>query len=126
MESIGLACMNTLLWISKDPIMDAYQTHIHEPKPPFPFSWFNSPDTYSLERQALFGRYWLQITHSNRIKDVGDYARVDIAGHRLVVVKGVDRSLHVFHNERPKESGLLVKKRQGTGKAVHENFGTKA
>ncbi len=59
-----------------------------------------SPDHYELERKAIFARTWLNVGRVEQLPRNGSYftKELDAAGTSLVVVRGTDGEIHVFHN----------------------------
>jgi phenylpropionate dioxygenase-like ring-hydroxylating dioxygenase large terminal subunit len=59
-----------------------------------------SPDHYELERKAIFARTWLNVGRVEQLPRNGSYftRELDAAGTSLVVVRGKDGEIHVFHN----------------------------
>jgi phenylpropionate dioxygenase-like ring-hydroxylating dioxygenase large terminal subunit len=59
-----------------------------------------SPDHYELERKAIFARTWLNVGRVEQLPRNGSYftKEVDAAGTSLVVVRGMDGEIRVFHN----------------------------
>jgi len=59
-----------------------------------------SPDHYELERKAIFARTWLNVGRVEQLPRNGSYftKELDAAGTSLVIVRGTDGEIHVFHN----------------------------
>jgi phenylpropionate dioxygenase-like ring-hydroxylating dioxygenase large terminal subunit len=59
-----------------------------------------SPEYYELEREAIFGRAWLNVGRVEQLRRVGSYftKELDAAGTSIVVVRGADDEIRAFHN----------------------------
>ena len=59
-----------------------------------------SPEFYELEREAIFGRTWLNVGRVEQLPKAGSYftKELDAAGTSVVVVRGMDGEVRAFHN----------------------------
>jgi choline monooxygenase len=73
-----------------------------------PARLYGCPDAWARERTAVFGRAWLFLGHEAEAPEAGDWVATDIAGHRLVMVRGRDGDLRAFHNVCRHRAGPLV------------------
>jgi choline monooxygenase len=73
-----------------------------------PARLYGSPDAWSRERAAVFGRAWLFLGHEAEAPAPGDWIATDVAGHRLLMVRGRDGELRAFHNVCRHRAGPLV------------------
>ena len=78
-----------------------------------PARLYGSPDAWERERAAVFGRAWLFLGHQDEAAGPGDWIATDIAGHRLVMVRGKDGVLRAFHNVCRHRAGPLVAGERG-------------
>lgn len=78
-----------------------------------PASLYGSPDAWARERAGVFGRAWLFLGHENEAAAPGDWIAADIAGHRLLAVRGKDGLLRAFHNVCRHRAGPLVHGQRG-------------
>ena len=69
---------------------------------------YGCPDAWTRERSEVFGRSWLFIGHEAEAAAAGDWIAADIAGHRLLAVRGGDGGLRAFHNVCRHRAGPLV------------------
>lgn len=74
---------------------------------------YGDPDAWARERKDVFGRAWLFIGHEAEAAAPGDWIATDIAGMRLVVVRGTDDALRAFHNVCRHRAGPLVSGARG-------------
>ena len=56
----------------------------------------------------MFGKAWLFLGHEAEAPAIGDWIATDIAGHRLLTVRGKDGVLRAFHNVCRHRAGPLV------------------
>ena len=75
---------------------------------------YGSSEAWTRERAAVFGRAWLFLGHEAEAPEAGDWIAADIAGHRLVMVRGGDGSLRAFHNVCRHRAGPLVVGERGS------------
>lgn len=73
-----------------------------------PARLYGSPDAWARERAAVFGRAWLFIGHEAEAAAAGDWIAADMAGHRLLAMRGKDGALRAFHNVCRHRAGPLV------------------
>jgi choline monooxygenase len=73
-----------------------------------PARLYGCPDAWSRERPGVFGRAWLFLGHEAEAPAPGDWIATDIAGHRLLAVRGKDGALRAFHNVCRHRAGPLV------------------
>jgi choline monooxygenase len=73
-----------------------------------PARLYGCPDAWARERTAVFGRAWLFIGHEAEAASPGDWIATDVAGHRLLAVRGRDGALRAFHNVCRHRAGPLV------------------
>lgn len=73
-----------------------------------PARFYGCPDAWARERAGVFGRAWLFLGHEAEAAATGDWIAFDIAGHRLLAVRGRDGVLRAFHNVCRHRAGPLV------------------
>jgi choline monooxygenase len=73
-----------------------------------PAHLYGCADAWARERAGVFGRAWLFLGHEAEAAAVGDWIATDIAGHRLLAVRGKDGALRAFHNVCRHRAGPLV------------------
>lgn len=78
-----------------------------------PARLYGCPEAWARERSALFGRAWLFLGHEAEAPAPGDWIASDIAGHRLLAVRGKDGELRAFHNVCRHRAGPLVSGARG-------------
>ncbi|MBB4083972.1 aromatic ring-hydroxylating oxygenase subunit alpha [Brevundimonas lenta] len=78
-----------------------------------PARLYGCPDAWARERPEVFGRAWLFLGHEAEAAETGDWVATDIAGHRLMMVRGKDGVLRAFHNVCRHRAGPLVQGERG-------------
>ena len=73
-----------------------------------PARLYGCPDAWARERAAVFARSWLFLGHEGEAASPGDWIATDVAGHRLLAVRGRDGVLRAFHNVCRHRAGPLV------------------
>lgn len=73
-----------------------------------PARLYGCPEAWARERSAVFGKAWLFLGHEAEAPETGDWIATDIAGHRLLAVRGKDGTLRAFHNVCRHRAGPLV------------------
>jgi len=73
-----------------------------------PAHLYGSSDAWARERAGVFGQAWLFLGHEAEAPGTGDWIATDVAGHRLLVVRGNDSALRAFHNVCRHRAGPLV------------------
>ena len=55
-------------------------------------------DFFGLETRRLFPRTWCAVAYESDVPTMGDALPVDVAGWPLVLIRGADQQVRVFHN----------------------------
>ncbi|MDI1282512.1 aromatic ring-hydroxylating dioxygenase subunit alpha [Brevundimonas sp.] len=82
-------------------------------KTTLPAHFYGDPDAWARERKEVFGRAWLFIGHEAEAAAPGDWIAGDVAGYRLLAVRGRDGVLRAFHNVCRHRAGPLVSGTRG-------------
>lgn len=67
-----------------------------------------SPEVFALEQEHLFRNCWMYLGHASQIPAPGDYLTETIAGQPLLMVRGEDGRVRVFHNRCPHKGTRLT------------------
>ena len=78
-----------------------------------PARLYGCPEAWARERTAVFGRAWLFLGHEAEASGPGDWIASDVAGHRLLAIRGADGVLRAFHNVCRHRAGPLVQGDRG-------------
>ena len=79
-----------------------------------PARLYADPDAWARERQSVFAGAWLFLGHEAEAPEPGDWITADIAGWKLVLVRGKDGALRAFHNVCRHRAGPLVEGERGS------------
>ena len=82
--------------------------------PPVPAGRYGDPDFARLEADAVFGRSWLMVAHSEQLPDAGSYLQVEQLGAPIVLVRGADRTIRAFYNTCKHRGAALVAEAAGS------------
>ncbi|MFC4249523.1 aromatic ring-hydroxylating dioxygenase subunit alpha [Natribaculum luteum] len=63
-----------------------------------PARYFTDPDVYEMEKEKVFGQYWIYAGHANCIPEVGDYYTRTIGDREIIVVRNHDDEVRAFYN----------------------------
>ena len=69
---------------------------------------FTSDEFLRLEIERIFGRHWMGLAFESTLPDSGDMRPIELFGMPLVLVRGDDARLRVFHNICPYDGCLAV------------------
>ena len=78
---------------------------------------FTSDAFFQLERQSLFRNTWVFAAPASEVPEPGDMKPVEVAGQPLILVRGNDCEVRVFHNVCP-HRGARVLIEAGSGPAL--------
>ena len=83
-----------------------------------------TPEHYALEREKIFRRAWLAIGHTDDLPQRGSYFVFDVPTFNtsLLVVRGQDDQVRVFHNACRHRGNKLVRGGEGCRKSFMCNF----
>lgn len=87
---VGLSGLRSTKKQVEQPIA---KTEKANPVRALPGSWYTSPEMYELEKKAIFHRRWLLITHSHRLKRIGDWLKYDSANVDFVLFRHTDETI---------------------------------
>jgi len=79
--------------------------------------YFYDPVLYEREKERLFARNWRFVGHQSELATAGDYLTLDLAGEKILVMRGQDGTIRAFYNVCRHRAAELVKGR-GNLKAV--------
>lgn len=68
---------------------------------------YTDPGIFDLEMDRLFGRAWLLAGHESQVPDPGSYATMRLGREPVVMIRGTDGAVRVFHNRCPHRGARL-------------------
>ena len=63
-----------------------------------PAEYFTSPDVHEMEKEKVFGRYWVYAGHANCLDEPGEYFTRTIGDKQVIVTKDREGSVRAFYN----------------------------
>lgn len=73
-----------------------------------------SEELHQLERQRIFRNHWQYVCHVSEVAELGQFATLDIAHERGLVIRGHDGELRAFHNLCRHRGSRVVASSSGT------------
>lgn len=87
--------------------------------PPVPAGRYGDAGFAALEAEAVFGRSWLMVAHTDELPEPGAYLQVDQLSAPIVLVRGHDDSIRAFYNTCKHRGAALVAEAAGnTGRRL--------
>ena len=79
-----------------------------------------TPENYALEREQIFRRAWMPIAHTSDVPEKGSYFVYDVPTFNasLLVVRGRDDRIRVFHNACRHRANRIVREGSGCSQAL--------
>jgi Rieske 2Fe-2S family protein len=83
-----------------------------------------TPEHFELEREKIFRRSWLPICHTDDLPNRGSYVVQDVPTFKasLIIVRGNDDKVRVFHNACRHRGNKLVREGMGTTRTLTCSF----
>jgi p-cumate 2,3-dioxygenase subunit alpha len=87
--------MDTRVSIAPDPLF-----HDDAAQGIFRFSprVYSDPDLFEQEQRRIFDRSWLYAGHESEVPQAGDFLTRRVGGRPLIIVRGSDGEIRIFHN----------------------------
>jgi len=86
----------------------AVSPDITEKSNALPARYFTDPDVFEMEKDKVFGEYWVYAGHANCIKKAGEYFTRTVGGRDLIVARDGDGEVKAFHNFSAQEGSKHV------------------
>ena len=61
-------------------------------------TFYSDPEFFRREQRRIFDRSWLYAAHESEVPANGDFITRRIGGRPLLIVRGADGKIRVFHN----------------------------
>ncbi|HKV27381.1 MAG TPA: aromatic ring-hydroxylating dioxygenase subunit alpha [Candidatus Acidoferrales bacterium] len=78
-----------------------------------PSSWYVDARVAQLESGAVFGRNWQAAGRTSQVARPGQFFTAEVAGERIVVVRGADGELRAFYNVCRHHAAAVVTEAEG-------------
>ena len=79
-----------------------------------PSKWYLDAEVYEREKEAIFYRNWIYVTHVSALARAGDYATLKVADEHVFVVRDHKGALRAYYNVCRHRAHLLL---EGHGNA---------
>jgi choline monooxygenase len=76
-------------------------------------SWYTDPLVLALEQRTVFSRSWQMIGRAKQLRELGQYITGELAGERMLVVRGHDDILRGFYNVCRHHAAAVMTESQG-------------
>jgi phenylpropionate dioxygenase-like ring-hydroxylating dioxygenase large terminal subunit len=87
--------------------------------PPVPATRYSDAEFAALEQDAVFGRSWLMVAHTEQLPNPGDYRLVDQLPLPIMLVRGQDSVVRAFYNTcQHRGAALLAEATGNTGRRM--------
>ena len=73
-----------------------------------PAKWYLDPEVYEREKERIFYRNWVYVTHVSALARAGDYATLSLADENVFVVRDHKGALHAYYNVCRHRAHLLL------------------
>ena len=78
-----------------------------------PQRYFVSPEIFAEEREKIFSRRWMLVSHQSHLAEAGDYFLAEVAGESLIIVRDKRGAIRGFYNVCRHRGSRLVENRNG-------------
>jgi len=97
-DQFGGALMNTAASIDRDGAQIVFQDHADEGVFRFSPKVYSDLDLFQREQRRIFDCAWLYAGHETEVPQLGDFVTRRVGGRPLIIVRGIDGQIRVFHN----------------------------
>jgi p-cumate 2,3-dioxygenase subunit alpha len=74
------------------------------------------PELFRDEQKRIFDRCWLYAGHESELPNPGDYLTRRVGGRPLLIVRGADNRIRLFHNSCRHRGTMVCRERSGNAK----------
>lgn len=85
-------------WNQSNDDVTAVSSDISDETNALPAKYFTSSEIHELEKEKIFGRYWVYAGHANAITEPGAYFTRTIGDRQVIIVRGHDDEIRAFFN----------------------------
>ncbi|WP_408960598.1 aromatic ring-hydroxylating oxygenase subunit alpha [Natrinema sp. 74] len=87
---------------------EAVSADITEKTNALPARYFTDDDVFEMEKEKIFGRYWVYAGHANSISDPGQYFTRTIGGRDLIIARDDDGDVRAVENFSARDGDVLL------------------
>jgi p-cumate 2,3-dioxygenase subunit alpha len=77
---------------------------------------YSDPDIFERERRRIFNRVWLYAGHESEVPQAGDFLTRRVGGRPLIIVRGSDSQIRIFHNSCRHRGATVCRHTRGNTK----------
>lgn len=85
-------------WNNGTDEIAAVSADITEETNALPNRYFTDPDVHEMEKERVFGRYWVYAGHANSVPEAGDYFTRTVGDRQVIVVRDDADEVRAFYN----------------------------
>ncbi|QLG60508.1 aromatic ring-hydroxylating oxygenase subunit alpha [Halorarum salinum] len=85
-------------WNDGSDRVEAVSPDITEETNALPTRYFTDPDVWEMEKEKVFGTYWVYAGHVNCIPDTGDFFTRTVGDRQVIVLRDHDGEVRSFYN----------------------------
>jgi phenylpropionate dioxygenase-like ring-hydroxylating dioxygenase large terminal subunit len=85
-------------WNNGTDQVSAVSPDITEETNALPAKYFTDPDVYEMEKEKVFGRYWVYAGHANAITEAGDFFTRRVDDKEIIIVRDHTGDVRAFYN----------------------------
>jgi len=63
-----------------------------------PAEYFTDPEVFEMEKEKVFGEYWVYAGHANCISEPGEFFTRTVGNRQLIILRGDDGEINAFDN----------------------------
>jgi phenylpropionate dioxygenase-like ring-hydroxylating dioxygenase large terminal subunit len=63
-----------------------------------PAEYFTDPEVFEMEKEKVFGEYWVYAGHANCISEPGEFFTRTMGNRQLIILRGDDSEINAFDN----------------------------
>ncbi len=101
-----MQCMTR--WNTSTDEVEAVSADITDETNALPARYFTDPDVHEMEKEKVFGQYWVYAGHANAIPEPGEFFTRTIGDRQIIVVRDESDEVRAFFNVCPHRGSKMV------------------
>jgi len=77
---------------------------------------FSDPELFECEQRRIFDQSWLYAGHESEVPQAGDFLTRRVGGRPLIIVRGDDGRIRIFHNSCRHRGATVCRHPRGNAK----------